>query len=54
MPLTLSSIDPELLSLETSLMSSVTDLTPSEDLLQMMMEKVFDLPRNRLTHPENR
>jgi hypothetical protein len=54
MPLTLSTIDSELITLETSLMSTIGNLTPNVDLIKMMMEKVFDLPRNRLTHPANR
>ena len=54
MPLTLSNIDPDLVNLETSLMASIGSLTPNVDLLKMMMEKVFDRPRNRVTHEANR
>ena len=55
MPLTLATIDNDLISLETSLAStSLTELVPNVDLIRMMMEKVFNLPRNKNTHPTNR
>jgi hypothetical protein len=54
MPFSLTTIDSDLIRLETHLMSALTDMTPNVHLIQLMMEKVFNLPRNRLIHPENR
>ena len=55
MPLTLATMDQELIKLETTLMATtLKNFTPNVDLIKMMMEKVFDMPRNRLTHSSNR
>ena len=55
MPMTLATIDPALISLETSLAATtLQELVPNVDLIRMMMQKVFNLPRNRNTHPTNR